>query len=133
MLAIAEKRINNWLAYNQVIHKPENLELVRLLNGLNQRQTNPDSIKQISDQLKSLTEKELENSILYKIPEAHRQSYKTIGGAAHLDQNYTVFGEVVKGMDVVDSIAKVATDSLDRPVDDVRIISAKLIKRKVYE
>jgi peptidyl-prolyl cis-trans isomerase B (cyclophilin B) len=132
MLTVAEKRINNWLAYNRVIHQNENQELVQLLEGLKNRQTNTDSLNMISDQLKIFTEKELENSTLYKIPEAHRQTYKTIGGAAHLDQNYTVFGEVVKGMDVVDSIARVQTDGLDRPVNDVRIISAKLIKRKDY-
>jgi len=130
MLTVAEKRINNWLAYNRVIHQPENQDLVQLLDGLKKRQSNTDSINRITSQLKALTEKELENSVLYKIPEAHRQMYKTVGGAAHLDQNYTVFGEVIKGMDVVDSIAGVKTDSLDRPVDDVRIISAKLIKRK---
>lgn len=132
MLTIAEKRINNWLAYNRVINKPENMELVILQKGLNKRQNNPDSINIISGQLKNLAEKELENSIQYKIPETHRQIYKSFGGAAHLDQNYTVFGEVVKGMNVVDSIAKVQTDRLDRPINNIRIISAKLVKRKNY-
>ena len=132
MLTVAEKRINNWLAYNRVIRQNENQEFVQLLEGLKNRQTNADSLNMISNQLKILTEKELENSTLYKIPEAHLQGYKTIGGAAHLDQNYTVFGEVVKGMDLVDSIAREQTDSLDRPVNDVRIISAKLIRRKDY-
>ena len=132
MLTVAEKRINNWLAYNRVIHQPENQDMVKLLESLKKRQTNTDSLKIISSQLKVLTEKVLENSIPYKIPEAQRKVYKTLGGAAHLDQNYTVFGEVVKGMDVVDSIAGVQTDSLDRPVNDVRIISAKLVKRKEY-
>lgn len=68
-----------------------------------------------------------------KIPEAHRQVYKTIGGAPHLDQNYTVFGEVVAGLEVVDKIAAVTTSKgqdRDRPINDVMIISAKLIKRK---
>jgi cyclophilin family peptidyl-prolyl cis-trans isomerase len=130
MLTIAEKRINNWLAYNRVIHQPDNQEIVRKLEELKKRQTNDDSINIINNQLKVLADKELEISTPFKIPETHRQIYKTIGGAAHLDQNYTVFGEVVKGMNVVDSIAGVKTDSLDRPVDDVRIISAKLIKRK---
>jgi cyclophilin family peptidyl-prolyl cis-trans isomerase len=133
MLAVAEKRINNWLAYNRVIHQPENKGIIQKLEELKKRQPNHDSINIITNQLKVLADRELENSTPYKIPEAHRQIYKTIGGAAHLDQNYTVFGEVVKGMNVVDSIAKVSTDSLDRPVNDVRIISAKLIKRKEYK
>lgn len=70
-----------------------------------------------------------------KIPEAEREVYKTIGGAPHLDQNYTVFGEVLKGFDVVDSIASVSTSmgrDSDRPLQDVRIIKVKLIKRHKY-
>jgi cyclophilin family peptidyl-prolyl cis-trans isomerase len=67
-----------------------------------------------------------------KLPEAHREVYKTIGGTPHLDGNYTVYGEVVKGLEVVDAIAAVQTskDPADRPVEDVKIISAKLVKRK---
>jgi cyclophilin family peptidyl-prolyl cis-trans isomerase len=69
-----------------------------------------------------------------KLPEAHREVYKTIGGTPHLDGKYTVYGEVVKGLDVVDAIAAVQTskDPADRPVEDVKIIRAKLIKRKRY-
>ena len=68
-----------------------------------------------------------------KIPSEHRQIYTTIGGTPHLDQGYTVFGEIVKGLDVVDKIATVQTSKaqdLDRPLQDVRIIKARLIKRK---
>lgn len=68
-----------------------------------------------------------------KIPPAQREVYKTIGGVPHLDQNYTVYGEVVKGMDVIDKIAAVQTSKgkdRDRPLEDVKIIAAKLIKRK---
>lgn len=68
-----------------------------------------------------------------KIPASHREIYKTDGGTPHLDGGYTVFGEVIKGLDVVDAIAAVPTSrgaDRDRPLEDVRIISAKLIKRK---
>ena len=68
-----------------------------------------------------------------KIPAAYRDIYKTTGGTPQLDQNYTVFGEVVKGLEVIDKIAAVKTikgSDRDRPIADVRIIKAKLIKRK---
>lgn len=53
-----------------------------------------------------------------------RESYKTVGGTPHLDGMYTVFGEVVSGMDAVDAIQQVATDENDRPMEDVRILKA---------
>lgn len=66
----------------------------------------------------------------YKIPEAQREVYKTIGGSPSLDQKYTVFGEVIKGVEVIDSIAAVAVGERNRPIEDVRIIKATLIKRQ---
>jgi cyclophilin family peptidyl-prolyl cis-trans isomerase len=68
-----------------------------------------------------------------KIPSDQREVYKTIGGSPHLDQNYTVFGEVIRGLDIIDKIAAVQTSKgqdRDRPIEDIRIIKAKLIKRK---
>ena len=64
-----------------------------------------------------------------KLPEDHRQIYKTIGGTPHLDMAYTVFGEVIKGQSVIDSIAGMPTNERNRPVSDVRIIKATLVKR----
>jgi cyclophilin family peptidyl-prolyl cis-trans isomerase len=57
-----------------------------------------------------------------------REIYKTVGGTPHLDGGYTVFGEVISGLDVIDNIAKVKTQPGDRPVEDVVIISMKIIK-----
>lgn len=71
----------------------------------------------------------------YKIPSSHREIYKTVGGTPQLDQNYTVFGEVVSGLDVVDKIASTETsraEDRDRPLQDMRILKAKLIRRKKY-
>lgn len=87
---------------------------------------------------KKFTDEELnrlENARLNgrKIPADQRAIYKTIGGTPHLDQDYTVFGEVINGLEVVDSIAAVATSRAadrDRPLTDVMIIKAKLVKRK---
>lgn len=69
----------------------------------------------------------------YKLPPAHREVYKTIGGTPQLDQNYTIFGEIVSGLDVVDKIALMPTSKgkdMDRPLRDIRILKAKLIKRE---
>lgn len=51
-----------------------------------------------------------------------REAYKTIGGAASLDMDYTVYGEIVTGMDVLDKIAAVQKDQNDRPLEDVKMI-----------
>jgi peptidyl-prolyl cis-trans isomerase B (cyclophilin B) len=67
-----------------------------------------------------------------KLPLQHREVYKTTGGVPHLDQNYTVYGEVVRGLSVVDSISAVPTSRTppDRPKADVRIIKARLVRRR---
>ncbi len=62
-----------------------------------------------------------------KLTDKMRETYKTIGGAPHLDGSYTVFGRVVKGMDIVDMIQKVETDRNDRPLKDVKIKKAKIL------
>ena len=63
-----------------------------------------------------------------KFTAEQRKIYTTIGGTPHLDGDYTVFGELVEGMEVVDKIAAVETAVADRPVKDVRILKVKVIK-----
>ena len=67
-----------------------------------------------------------------KIPWTHRQVYMTEGGTPWLDMNYTVFGRVVSGMEVVDSIASMKTDGNNRPVSDVRILSIRVVKKFLF-
>ena len=57
-----------------------------------------------------------------------QEVYKTVGGVPHLDGQYTVFGEVVEGLDVVDRIQQSATDEYDRPLKDIRILRATVTK-----
>ncbi len=64
----------------------------------------------------------------YKIPEDQRIIYKTIGGYPSLDGTYTVFGEVIEGIDIVDKIASVPTDSNDKPIADIKILKIKIVK-----
>ncbi len=54
------------------------------------------------------------------------ETYTNIGGTPHLDGEYTVFGEVVEGMDIVDAIQAVDTDRNDRPSEDIRILEVKV-------
>ena len=68
------------------------------------------------------------NDSTFKFSPQARQDYKTIGGTPHLDGNYTVFGEVLKGMDVAERISKAETDRNDRPKKDIRILKMKLIR-----
>lgn len=83
------------------------------------------ALENLRQELIKQTEASVDSEVL---PENIKQDYITKGGAPHLDGAYTVFGEVVKGMDVVEKIQTVETDGNDRPIEDVRIISAKVIK-----
>jgi cyclophilin family peptidyl-prolyl cis-trans isomerase len=65
----------------------------------------------------------------HKIPLSQRAIYRSVGGVPHLDQNYTVFGEVVTGLDMVDRIAAVKKDKLNRPLVDVPM-TVELLNKK---
>ena len=67
-----------------------------------------------------------------KIPVEQRNVYKTIGGSPHLDQQYTIFGELISGFDVLDKIAGVKTTGRqggDKPIQDIKIKKVRLTRR----
>lgn len=64
----------------------------------------------------------------YVLPAFRKDIYKTSGGAPFLDGAYTIFGEVVEGMDVVDLIGNTSTDISDKPYKDIRIVKARILK-----
>lgn len=57
------------------------------------------------------------------------ETYKTIGGTPHLDGQYTVFGEVTEGLEVIDKIQQSPTDDNSRPLEDIRILKATVVKK----
>ena len=83
---------------------------------------NDQQIAKIQEKLDSATQGTV------KLTPEMIEVYKTIGGAPHLDGQYTVFGEVVEGLEVVDKIQQVKTDKNDRPLEDIRILKATVTK-----
>lgn len=92
-----------------------------------QRAGDQAGLKALQEKLIAQTEAEVNAHPLTITPEM-KEAYATVGGTPHLDNAYTVFGEVIAGMDVIDSIEKVETDGHDRPKEDVRIISMKVLE-----
>ncbi|NNF19349.1 MAG: peptidylprolyl isomerase [Flavobacteriaceae bacterium] len=132
LLKIAEDRINSRLAFNQVVNDPANKELSDTWAGLEADKSSPQKLAEVMVQLDSLALIAKESMKRYSIPEDQWKMYTTEGGAAHLDQSYSVFGEVVSGMEIVDRIAGVETNPMDRPLENVRIKEVRLIDRKDY-
>lgn len=69
-----------------------------------------------------LIEKETGTTVRKEIPADQLKAYTTEGGAPHLDGQYTVFGKVIKGLEVIDKIAAEPKDQGDRPLKDIRMI-----------
>jgi peptidylprolyl isomerase len=120
LLEVVGKRINRMQAYNNIVRSPDNKKLFNNL-AINRKNENSDSIKSIKAKIDKLTDDELLNVNPHKFTEEQRKIYTTAGGTPHLDNSYTVFGEVIEGMDVVDKIAATPTDNTARPLRDIRM------------
>ena len=70
----------------------------------------------------------MERQMFTTFSDAQRDAYATVGGVPHLDAQYTVFGEVIEGLEIVDLIAGVETGKNDRPVEDVKVIKMTVVK-----
>ncbi len=111
---------------DEFLSKSENQNLKTKYNYYNENNLK-DSLNIIKKQIDQFVLPEFEKTNHYQYSDFQKQVYKTIGGTPHLDNNYTVFGEVVFGSEVIDAIANSQTDSNDRPIEDI-IMKITIIK-----
>ena len=113
----------------QLLGKPEYAELREEFIEL-QSFGNPDSLQARMNELKPIIEEEFGINLTKEVSADRLKAYTRIGGAPHLDDEYTVFGKVVSGMEVVDAIAEQATDGMHRPTEDIPMtITVEELKR----
>jgi cyclophilin family peptidyl-prolyl cis-trans isomerase len=93
-----------------------------------QAEHNQAKLNALRDSILTKVHAKIKSKPIYKMTPQQRTDYKTIGGTPHLDGNYTVFGEVVEGMEVVEKISKTQTGPQDRPVEDIRVLKAEVLK-----
>lgn len=104
---------------NKYLKDPENKEVYYLMDSL-QRAQNFDAVNAKYREIELIV-KELPEYKPFQLTKLQKDAYSTVGGTPHLDNNYTVFGQVVEGLNVIDSIAAQPTDKADRPQQDVKM------------
>ncbi len=130
-LKIDQAKLNT--AFQQMMQNPANQPLIDTLNQIymaGDMQGYQNKIYSLVPRL----EKETGIKIYKEVSEEHIKVYTTTGGYPPLDGDYTVFGKVISGLDVIDKIANVQVDARNRPVEDVRMtVTVEEMPRKKIE
>lgn len=108
-------------------YQKKNKEKLEELNNIRSKKKRQVAIEQFTKEQEEIVNKIVEKE-RFRYTADERETYKTIGGTPHLDGGYTVFGEVIDGLDIVLQIAETPTDKRDRPKEDIVIKKAVVIQ-----
>ncbi|ALO15820.1 Putative peptidyl-prolyl cis-trans isomerase [Salinivirga cyanobacteriivorans] len=118
-----QRRVNQLI--NQYLQEPAHADRKKIMDSLQKAQKYEelnDQYREVEQLITSAPDYEV-----FKFSSQQKEVYSTVGGTPHLDGAYTVFGQVVEGLSVIDSIAAQPTDKYDRPVENVTM-EMKVIK-----
>jgi peptidylprolyl isomerase len=119
----AEDRINKTAKTNagRAVMKSEEGKMLKAQYDQYKAANKADSSDIINKIIESMITEEIAKKPVYAMSEHQKNMYSTLGGTPHLDGTYTVFGEVIEGLEVIDKIAAVKVDGNNRPEKDVRM------------
>ncbi|MBP5480943.1 MAG: peptidylprolyl isomerase [Paludibacteraceae bacterium] len=112
---------------NMSINKAKQARFYEIVNQRNEEvkklriAKDQEGLQKLQEEILAQLEKEFAGKTATKMPEQMKNDYKTLGGTPFLDNEYTVFGEVVEGLEVIDAIAAVKTAPGDRPLKDIKM------------
>ncbi len=112
---------------SEIMEKPENAEMKRLIYKY-QNESKQDSLILMGKKLDEMVYATYAKTPHYEFTQAQKDAYKTVGGTPHLDGSYTIFGEVIEGLEIIDKIATSPVARGDRPLSDI-LMSMKVIKK----
>lgn len=106
--------------FNQLVaeHRSEIMQL--------RRDRNQEGLMELQNDLQAQTYAKFQSMPNKGLTEAQKEAYTTVGGTPHLDGQYTVFGEVIEGLDVVEKIQSTKTQRGDRPCEDIKILKTEV-------
>ncbi|MBK7173216.1 MAG: peptidylprolyl isomerase [Bacteroidales bacterium] len=123
-----ERRTKQYILFSLLKKQADTIAYNQFKSFVDRRDT--ANIRMVVEKYHNAIEAEYMRTKPFKLTENQRQIYKTIGGTPHLDGAYTVFGEVISGMEIVDQIAAMKRDTNDRPETDIRMTMKVISRRK---